>query len=47
MNIFEIYREKILNLIKDLNTKKILSLPENLSSINVDIPPKQTFEALN
>ncbi len=39
MNIFEIYREKILNLIKDLNTKKILSLPENLSSINVDIPP--------
>ena len=39
MNIFEIYREKILNLIKALNTKKILSLPENLSSINVDIPP--------
>tara|TARA_B100001741_G_scaffold310121_1_gene308873 strand:- start:499 stop:2229 length:1731 start_codon:yes stop_codon:yes gene_type:complete len=39
MNIFEIYREKLLNILKDLKTKKIIILPESLNSINVDIPP--------
>jgi len=39
MNIFEIYRDKIINLIKDLSNKSLLVLPENLNSINVDIPP--------
>ncbi len=44
MNIFEIYREQIINLVKDLNSKNILQLTENLKSINVDIPPKK-FDA--
>ena len=39
MNIFEIYREKLLNILKDLKTKKVIILPESLNSINVDIPP--------
>ncbi len=39
MNIFEIYREQIINLLKDLSSQNILQLPENLNSINVDIPP--------
>ena len=39
MNIFEIYREQIINLIINLNSKDVLQLPKNLNSINVDIPP--------
>ena len=39
MNIFEIYREQIINLIKELNNKNVLLIPENLNSVNVDIPP--------
>ena len=39
MNIFEIYREQIVNLLKELSSQNILQLPENLNSINVDIPP--------
>ncbi len=39
MNIFEIYREQIINLVKVLNSKNILQLPDNLNNINVDIPP--------
>ena len=39
MNIFEIYRKQIINLIKELNYKNALELPENLNSVNVDIPP--------
>ena len=39
MNIFETYREYILNLIKELNSKGTLQLPQNLNSINVDVPP--------
>ena len=39
MNIFEIYREQIVNLLKELSKKNILQLPENLNNINVDIPP--------
>ena len=41
MNIFEIYLEKIKTLlIKQKSENKIL-LPENLNSINVEIPPKK------
>ena len=39
MNIFEIYRKQIINLIKELKSKNTLKLPENLNSVNVDIPP--------
>ena len=39
MNIFEIYRKQIINLIKELKKKNVLELPDNLNSINVDIPP--------
>ena len=39
MNIFEIYLEKIKNLIIKLNDEKLIILPESLNGINVDIPP--------
>ena len=39
MNIFEIYLDKILNLIKNAKENNLLELPENLSGINVEIPP--------
>ena len=34
MNIFEIYRKQIINLIKELKRKNVLELPDNLNSIN-------------
>ena len=37
MNIFEIYLDKIIDLIKKANQDNIITLPENLSGINVDI----------
>ena len=40
MNIFNEYLNKIINIITDQNKKGLLKLPENLNSINVDIPPK-------
>ena len=39
MNIFEIYLDKIIILVKKLNREGALELPENLNGINVDIPP--------
>ena len=39
MNIFEDYLIKIENIIKKANQDNLLELPENLSGINVDIPP--------
>ncbi len=39
MNIFDLYLDKIINLIKKLNKEGSLELPESLSGINVDIPP--------
>ena len=41
MNIFEIYLDKILELIKKAKENNILELPENLSGINVEIPPEK------
>ena len=41
MNIFDIYLDKIKKIIIDQNKKGILKIPENLDSINVEIPPKQ------
>ncbi len=41
MNIFEEYLNKILNIVSDQNKKGLLKLPDNLKSINTDIPPKQ------
>jgi arginyl-tRNA synthetase len=39
MNIFDIYLDKIIFLIKRLKNEGIIELPENLNGINVDIPP--------
>ncbi|MDA7573106.1 arginine--tRNA ligase [Candidatus Pelagibacter sp.] len=39
MNIFDLYLEKIISLIKDLKKDGLIELPDNLDSINVDIPP--------
>ncbi len=39
MNIFEIYRELIIKSIKTLSSKNILQIPEDLKSVNTDIPP--------
>ena len=45
MNIFEEYKNKILNIIKKAEKDKLLILPENLNSINVDsTPPKIDFD---
>ena len=41
MNIFDINLYKIKKIIIDQNKKGSLKLPDNLDSINVDIPPKQ------
>ena len=39
MNIFDLYLDKIIILIKKLNKEGSLELPESLNGINVDIPP--------
>ena len=39
MNIFDIYLDKIINLIKRVNKEGLIELPESLNGINVDIPP--------
>ena len=39
MNIFDLYLDKIMILIKKLNKNGSLELPEYLNGINVDIPP--------
>jgi len=41
MNIFEIYTKKIKDLILTLNKEGLIQIPEDLNSINVDIPPEQ------
>jgi len=39
MNIFDLYLDKIIILIKRLNKEGVLEIPESLNGINVDIPP--------
>ena len=39
MNIFDLYLDKIIILIKRLNKEGTIELPESLNGINVDIPP--------
>jgi len=39
MNIFDLYLDKIIILIKKLNKQGTLDLPKTLNGINVDIPP--------
>ncbi len=41
MNIFHTYLQKIKNIIINLNKKNLINIPENLESINVDIPPEK------
>ncbi len=43
MNIFKTYLDKIIKLIKSANKDNLLELPENLSGINVDIPPAKFY----
>ncbi len=40
MNIFDLYLDKIIKIIKKSNDDGILQLPEKLNGINVDIPPQ-------
>ena len=39
MNIFDLYLDRILILIKRLNNEGLLQLPTSLNGVNVDIPP--------
>ena len=39
MNIFDLYLDKIKELVKELNKEGLIELPESLDGINVDIPP--------
>ena len=39
MNIFDIYSEKIIQIINTAQNDGLLKLPDNLNGINVDIPP--------
>ena len=39
MNIFDLYLERIIDLIKNLNKDGLIELPNSLDGINVDIPP--------
>ena len=41
MNIFKLYRDKIIDILKTANKEGLVKLPENLNSINVDLPPKK------
>ncbi len=41
MNIFKLYKDKIIDIIKSANKKGLIKLPDNLNSINVDLPPKK------
>jgi len=39
MNIFDLYLDKIISLVKTLSKDDLIKLPDNLDGINVDIPP--------
>jgi arginyl-tRNA synthetase len=39
MNIFDIYLDKIIDLIKHLEKEGLIKIPETLNGINVDVPP--------
>ena len=41
MNIFDIYLDKIKQLVTKLNKKSLIEVPESLNGINVDLPPSQ------
>ena len=41
MNIFKLYKDKIINILKSANKENLIKLPENLNSINVDLPPSK------
>ena len=41
MNIFDIYLNKIKNLIIKLNKDSKIEIPDSLNGINVDIPPSK------
>ena len=39
MNIFDVYLDKIIKLVSELNKKGLIELPESFDGINTDIPP--------
>ena len=39
MNIFDIYLDKIKDLITKLDKEGLIELPDSLNGINVDMPP--------
>ena len=39
MNIYNLYHQKILSILKSANKSDIIKLPEKLDGINVEIPP--------
>ena len=39
MNIYDLYLDKIKDIIIKINKDDLIKLPENLNGINVDIPP--------
>ena len=41
MNIFKLYRDKIIDILKSANEDNLIKLPKNLNSINVDLPPRK------
>lgn len=41
MNIFKLYRDKIIDILKSASKENLIKLPENFNSINVDIPPSK------
>ena len=44
MNIFDIYLTKIKELILRLNKNGLIQVPDNLNSINVDIPLRKSLD---
>ena len=40
MNLFFDYQKKILDFLNHLKRKKIIEIPKNLKSINIELPPK-------
>ena len=46
MNLFLDYQKKIFVLLKNLNKKKILKIPENFKNITIELPPQNQTTSL-
>jgi len=47
MNIFQYYQKRIFNILKDLEKKKILKIPEKFKGLSVELPPKDKESAIS